>query len=265
MKVLTSRQLSPLIATAFKVAGLIMILAAIVDMAVLPFPFQFQDREWLLAFITQVVDRGIIPLLGIVLILTGYWVDTLAGATPVGGRSPRSVPFWVLVLSSILALVYLLLIVLHVNNVLALKQDRLDQLAEQIAQAEEQVETRIDTEVGQRRTLINELLANQALRSQAVEQGLISAEDLAVLEEFEDDPAKLDTYLQSLEDQAQGIREEQQTQIGVRREEGVNRANREAVKSGMRIGLSSLLLAMGYGIIGWFGLRVLGRDGTGIR
>ncbi|MGF1498813.1 MAG: HpsJ family protein [Elainellaceae cyanobacterium] len=269
MKVLTSRQLSPLIATAFKVTGLVMILLTIVYTVIPPLPFQFQDPRWLVEeFTTPIVDRGFAPLIGVMLILTGYWVDTLAGVTPAGGRSPRSVPFWVLVLSSFLSLVFLLLAALHVNSLLAFKQDRLDRLAEEVAQAEEQLETQmsqIDARVGQELNLINELLANEALRSQAVQQGELSAEQLAALEELEDDPERLDAYVQNLEAQAEGLREEQQTQIGARREEVLSRVNQETFKSGMLVGLGSLLLALGYGVIGWFGLRVLGRDSTPVR
>ena len=43
MKALNSRQLSSLVSIAFKTAGIIMIIAAVIDMAILPFPFQLRE------------------------------------------------------------------------------------------------------------------------------------------------------------------------------------------------------------------------------
>lgn len=256
MKALNSRQLSSLISIAFKTAGIIMILAAIVDMAILPIPFQLQNREWLLGFITQVVDRGIIPMLGIALIIAGNWVDSLANNAAQPGPSWRSLQFWALVLASVLAALYMLLTVVHVSNVLALQNQRLNEIAEQAAQAEQQLDERINAEIGQRREQIAQLLENDELREQAIAQGLISPEDIEQLRDFQDNPEQLDVFLQGLEEQASGLRTEQQTEIGVRREEAQEEARTNAFKALARIGLSSIMLAIGYGIIGWSGLRL---------
>ncbi len=256
MKALNSRQLSSLVSIAFKTAGIIMILAALVDMAILPVPFQLQNREWLLGFVTQVVDRGIIPMLGIALIITGNWVDSLANNATEPGPSWRSLQFWALILASVLAAVYMLLTVVHISNVFALQNQQLSEIAERAAEAEQQLEQRIDSEIGQRRERIEQLLTNDQLREQAIAQGLISPEDIEQLREFQDDPEQLNAFLRGLEDQAAGLRTEQQTEIGVRREEAQQEAQTNAFKAFSRIGLSSVLLAVGYGIIGWSGLRL---------
>ncbi|MGB3613082.1 MAG: HpsJ family protein, partial [Elainellaceae cyanobacterium] len=241
MKDLSSRQLSPLIATTFKVVGIVMALAAFIDMLVLPMPYLFQDREWLLGFTTQVVDRGIIPLLGFALFLAGFWVRSLTSNTN------RLLPTITVILSCILSAFYLLLIVLHVSNVSSVQSNQLEAIADRTAQAEQELETQIDTQLGQRRTLISQLLESPELRDQAVARGLISAEDAAVLNQFEDDPQQLETYLQGLESQAEGVRSEQQTEIDDQRETRISEIKSDAVKSNLRIGLSSLLLAIGYG------------------
>lgn len=249
MKDLSSRQLSPLLATTLIVVGLVMALAAFVDMVVLPMPYTPQDREWLLGFTTQVVDRGIIPLLGLALILAGFWVTSLTTSVK------RLWPTAVVILSCVLSAFYLLLIVLHVSNVSAVQDNQLEAIAERTAQAEQEIETQIDTQLGQRRTLISQLLDNPELREQAVSRGLISPEDAAVLEEFEDDPEQLETYLQGLESQAEGVRTGQQGEINDRRESQVSEIKTDALKSILRIGLGSLLLTIGYGALGWTGLK----------
>jgi len=249
MKDLSSRQLSPLIATTFKVVGIVMVLAAFIDMLVLPIPYVFQDREWLLGFTTQIVDRGIIPLLGFALFLAGFWVESLTTS------SSRLLPTITLIASCILSAFYLLLIVLHVSNVSSVQANQLEAISARTVQAEQEIETQIDTQLGQRRTLISQLLESPELRGQAVERGLISAEDAAVLEQFEDDPQQLETYLQGLESQAEGVRSEQQSEIDDRRETRISEIKNDALKSNLRIGLSSLLLAIGYGVVGWTGLK----------
>lgn len=239
-----------------------MIVAAFIDVILLPLPFQFQDREWLLGFVTQMVDRGIIPLLGVTLFITGNWVDSLAGKPVESRNSWRSLQFWILILASLLSLLYLLLTVVHVNNALSLRSERISSITEQAAQAEQQLDQRVEAEIGQRRQTVGQLLQNPQLREQAISQGAISQEDAQALQEFEEDPEKLDAYLQGLEEQAEQLRTEQQTEIGVRREEAQQQARMDAFKSIWRIGLSSILLAIGYGIIGWTGLRLHSRSAS---
>ena len=52
-----------------KLVGTILILASLLDYIVLAIPFRYQQEQWLVGFITQVVDRGIIPMIGIVFII----------------------------------------------------------------------------------------------------------------------------------------------------------------------------------------------------
>lgn len=263
MKALNSRQLSSLVSLTFKTAGIIMILAAIIDLIVLLILFDSGNiGEWLLSFVTQMVDRGIVPLLGVALIIAGSWVDSLASNAPQPGASWRSLQFWALIFASILAAFYMLLTVVHINNVFSLRNERLNEIAERAAQAEQELETRIDAEVNQRREQIQQLmgneqvqqlLSNEELRQQAIAQGAISAEDVEQLQRFQDDP---ENFLQELETRASEAQTQQQTEIGVRREEAQQEATTNATRSLFRIGLSSVLLALGYGIIGWTGLRI---------
>ncbi len=263
MKALNSRQLSSLVSLTFKAAGIVMILAAVIDLIVLLILFDSGNiGEWLLSFVTQMVDRGIVPLLGIALLIAGTWVDSLASNAPQPGASWRSLQFWALILASVLAAFYMLLTVVHINNVFSLRDERLSEIADQAAEAEQQLESRIDAEVGQRREQIQQLLgneqvqqllSNEELRQQAIAQGAISQDDVEQLQRFQNDP---EAFLQELETRAAEAQTQQQTEIGVRREEAQKEARTNATRSLFRIGLSSILLAIGYGIIGWTGLRL---------
>ena len=73
--VVTNPTKSPLAAIALKLVGLVTIISALLDYLILVIPPDFANPQWQLATTTQLVDRGIVPLVGIALILTGFWID----------------------------------------------------------------------------------------------------------------------------------------------------------------------------------------------
>jgi ABC-type multidrug transport system fused ATPase/permease subunit len=260
MKEITSRQLSPLVSRSLKIVGLIMILAALLDIIIIPIPFQLQNREWLEAVAIQVVDRGVVPLVGLALLFMGYWVESVTpGRLDDSKLSWGGLKLWVLLLSCLLSLFYLMLVVVHVNNAFALRAERLEQIQLQASQTETELESRIGQQLGQQRERISTLLSDDALLNQVIQQGAVSDQDAQLLEQFRDDPQAFDAYLQGLEQQAETALTERQTELGIRREQARSEVRTNAVKSALRIGLSSLMLAIGYIVIGWSGLKALGQ------
>jgi hypothetical protein len=55
---------SPFTALALKVVGLIMIVSSLVDYIFLAIPLNAGQRAWQLAYVGQLVDRGILPMVG---------------------------------------------------------------------------------------------------------------------------------------------------------------------------------------------------------
>ncbi|HEY9892961.1 MAG TPA: HpsJ family protein, partial [Candidatus Sericytochromatia bacterium] len=86
-------------ALALKIVGVVMILSSLLDYILMTIPFNPGVREWQIALATQFVDRGVIPLVGIVFVLLGYLLDNERAA-------PKSfvgdLRFWALLLSSVL-------------------------------------------------------------------------------------------------------------------------------------------------------------------
>lgn len=244
---------APVAALALKVVGVVTVLAALLDFIILLIPPDFLNREWQLAFVTQVVDRGIVPMVGIALLLAGYWIQSVAGR-PSRGGGVTDLRLWALILSSLLGLIFLLFTVLHPNNVRANSQQALAQVQEQATLAENQLEGRLGQELTQQRSQIDALLQDEQQLNQAIESGQVPAEQADLLRQFRNDPAALDQFLN---ERVQTFRQEIQTEIGTRREEAVQRIRLESLKSGIRVSLSSLLLAIGYILIGWVGLRNL--------
>jgi len=98
---------APLASRILKTVGIIITLSALIDFFILPIPYRLLDRQWQLAFTTQFVDRGIVPLVGLALLFAGYWIDNAVGGVDErrSGRT-RELRFWALLMASLLHLVF---------------------------------------------------------------------------------------------------------------------------------------------------------------
>ncbi|HEY9647906.1 MAG TPA: HpsJ family protein [Chroococcidiopsis sp.] len=252
-KATITRQITPLTSRSLKAVAIIIILAVLLDIFILPIPYNVLDRQWQINFVTQVVDRGIVPMVGLALLFTGYWVDSAAG-TAVKRPVWQDLRLYALILASLLGLFYLLSLPLHLNNVNVAKGEALERITQEATQAETQLGTRLEAEVNQQKQQISVLMSNEDLLKQAVQAGQVSQEQSDLIAKFKQDPAALDQFIKQRVDQLQT---QYQTEIGLRREKAQQTAKDEALKSSLRIGIGSLLLAIGYIIVGWTGLKSL--------
>ena len=241
---------SPLAALALKAAGLVAILAALLDYLVLLFPLNLANTQWQLATTTQLVDRGILPLMGMALLLTGFWVDSRVGRNPGAKSLFMDLRFWVCALASLLGVVYLVLSLLHLNAVRLSSRATLEQVNAEATQASTELEQRLSAELGQQRAQLGALLENEELLAQAIQSGQLPPD----MQQYQNNPEGLDQFLQQRADQA---RQQIQTEIGTRRADAERQVKTDAWKSAIRTSISSLLLAAGYIAIGWTGLRRL--------
>ncbi|MBE9201545.1 MULTISPECIES: HpsJ family protein [unclassified Nodularia (in: cyanobacteria)] len=266
---MTNRFASGNAALTLKVVGIILILSFLLDFLILMFPFQPTDRGWQISLATAIVDRGIVPLVGIGMLFVGYWIDG------VGDSGPRGIDirFPVLVLASFLGLMFLLIFPLHLNNVRQASIQNVEQIRQDAELAENQLQNQlsqfqaqINNEQGkaqleqlrnQARNQFTELLKNEASYQQALNNPQLPAAQKELLKKFKANPQELESFIaQQTDPQAQAT--QRVSQIRQRREEAQKQAKDNAWKSGMRIGINSLLLSIGYMIIGWTGLRSMG-------
>ncbi|MGQ4650183.1 hormogonium polysaccharide biosynthesis protein HpsJ [Lyngbya aestuarii] len=249
---------------ALKSVGLIMIVSALLEYIILAIPSPGVDlkdptlwRQWQLEFTTQIVDRGIIPMVGVALLLTGYWVaNNFGGSRTEPNASGGYLKTGVLLLSSFLGLIFLLLVPLHFNNVRVQANQRLQQIEQQATQQE----TQLDAQAKQLGTLVKapeqieqvEQRIDQQLQ-QAIESGQVPPQQIAQAEAFK-------KQLQAIKENPEALNQQveaRQTQIRTSKLEEEKRVTTNLWKSGIRTGLSSLFLAIGYIVIGWTGLRSL--------
>ncbi|TVP64722.1 MAG: hypothetical protein EA343_04685 [Nodularia sp. (in: Bacteria)] len=267
---MTNRFASGNAALTLKVVGIILILSFLLDFLILLLPFQPTDRTWQINLATALVDRGIVPLVGIGMLFVGYWID---GVGDSDRPKPIDIRFPVLVLSSILGLFFLLIFPLHLNNVRQASAQNVEQIRQDASQAENQLQNQlsqfqaqISNEQGkaqleqlrnQARNQFTELLKDEQTYQQALNNPQLPAEQKELLQRFKENPQELDTFIDQ-QTNPQALADQRIIQIRQRREEAEKQARDNAWKSGLRIGISSLLLSIGYMIIGWTGLRSLG-------
>ncbi|NEO97221.1 MAG: hypothetical protein F6K58_00580 [Symploca sp. SIO2E9] len=261
----TSSVYSPFTALTLKLVGLVMIVSSLLDYIILAIPSNSLEsadafREWQWAVTTQGVDRGVVPLVGIALFLTGYWVSKSL-------NDPRTEPtsytveirFWVLVLSAILGLLFLLLVFLHTSNTLWRSNRAFEQIEQQATQVETQLENveKLKTPEGLEK-FRQELERSEARLEGAIEAGQVSPAQLRQAKfQLEASKSLLKAFQENPEVANQKL-EENVNKILSRNLEQQNRVKSNVWKSGIKTILSSLLLAIGYTIIGWAGLRSLG-------
>ena len=257
-------------ARTLKVAGIILILSFFIDFLVLLFPFQPTNKDWQIALATALVDRGIVPMVGLGMLMAGYWIDTVDD----GGR-PNSfdLRFPALILSTILGFLFLVIAPIHALNIVHQRTLAVDQITQNADQAEnelknqtsqlqaqlnnQQVKAAVEKQRSQIKAQFTSILSDDTRYKQALASQSVSPQEKELLKKFKANPKELDTFLAQQSDPQQ-LADQKLSLIRNRRQELEKQAQQAAYQSGVRISLGSFLLAIGYIIIGWTGLRTMG-------
>lgn len=256
---MSNSSISKFTSLSLKTVGIILIVSSILDYITLAIPFQPLDSQWQIAFTGQIVDRGIVPMVGMAFILVGYWIESASSkAIKASGFNLRLPVF---IFSLLLGFMFLILVPLHLNNLRLVSTRALDSLQERASLAEERISEQyeqlnaISTDP-QRLQLLEGRIKdlNSAIASGQFEGQNLNPQQLQRLEstklqlenfrELAQNPEALEARLSEL-----------QTQLRDQKLEREGRAKTEALKQGIRTGLSSFLLAIGYLVMGWFGLQ----------
>jgi hypothetical protein len=258
-----------------KVVGLILIVSSVLDYLILGFPPELLNRQWQLGYATQLVDRGVIPLMGVALVLLGSWIESNAGTSKSSRPPLLDLRFWALIFSSIFGLVFVLVFPLHLNNVRMERSAALQSIREEAAQQEAVLAQRIGSTQGQQqiseiqnrfKTELQKLISDPQQLQQRLESKEVTEQEKQLLKTFQENPSNVDQFV-SQNFSAQAIQNQQLQEIRQRRDERESQAKIRSVKSGLQTGISSLLLAFSYTLIGWTGLKNLGFIGgrAGVR
>jgi hypothetical protein len=249
-----------------KVVGLLLIVSSLLDYLILAIPPDLLNRQWQLGYTTQLVDRGVIPLMGVALLLLGFWIESNSGMPKKPSSPFLDLRFWALMISSVFGLVFLLLFPLHLNNVRMERSAALQAVREEVAQQEAVLSQRLNSSQGQQRisqiqdqfkTQLNNLLSDNEELQKRLESDEVSEQEKELLKTFQENPGNLDQFVNQ-RFSPQAIQTQQLTEIRSGLAEREEQIRIRSVKSGLQTGISSLLLAVCYSTIGWTGLKNLG-------
>jgi hypothetical protein len=254
---------STLTALCLKLFGVVFILSSLLDYLTLLIPLNLQDPQWQLSLVTNLVDRGIVPMVGIGLILIGYWIEaTMYGENPNNSASRFDLRMPTFILASLLGLMFLLIVPLHLNNLNQAKSAALAQIEKGAGQGKEQIQgfLRQINNLSQNPDVLNQQIAQ---RSQVIESGQFQGNPLSPqqLESLQNENAQLKGLRDLSKDPAAyknkiaEIKKQLETQLQDRQQKAEGEATTQALKQGLRTGLNSLMLAIGYAAAGILGLR----------
>ena len=257
---MSQSSISQFTSLALKTVGVILVVSSLLDYITLAVSVDFLDSQSQIGFISQLVDRGIVPMVGIAFLLVGYWIDLNFGNVAKPKGFDLRLP--VFILSLVLGFVFLIAVPLHLNNLRLVSSDALSQLEERATEAENRIQDQyeqleaiaqdpqrlqvLDTRIQEIDTALGSgQFQGQNLNPQQLERLQNTKTQLENFRELAKNPEALEARLSELKNQ---LRDQKQQREG--------RARTETLKQGLRTGLSSLMLAIGYIFIGWLGLKM---------
>ncbi len=254
----SSSPVSPLASRSLQLVGIVMIISFVVDILILLIPPAPLNPQWRLSFTSQLIDRGVIPLVGVALMLGGIWIKDSEGTSGSKQGLLKSVAVFT---SLALGVVYLLVVPLHSIDTVRGRNRALRNLNEQAKQAEEQLQAQLDNPqfqagLDQRReefkTQINQLLGNPQQFEEALKQA--PEQQAELLQQFKQNPSQIDDFI---EQQVSALPDRARQQI---REEKMQREEQAQVTTvkAMSQAINGGLLAVGYLGIGLAGVQLKG-------
>ncbi len=247
MQPTVSSFLTPL---ALKTAGAVLILSSLIDLVfMLVFPPEnlvLDGGRWWLYATSQLVDRGLLPLVGIAFMVTGDWIKIVS--TEDGGDRGNIWRIGTFVLASLLGLIFVLIIPFQLSATNDFKTQELGKISKEVTQIEAGIKNNLKQINSQSKDKIKEQITEI---DKELKGGQIPPERLtnlqitkSKLELLLNDPKKFaaesEQNLQQLQKQKQKV----ETQ-----------ASERMLKTGVRTSLASFLLAIAYITIGWTGLK----------
>ena len=240
MQPTVSSFLTPL---ALKTAGAVLILSSLIDLIfMLCFPPEtlvLEGSRWWLYATSQLVDRGLLPLVGIAFVVAGDWIEIVS--TEDGGDRGNMRRIATFSLASLLGLIFILIIPFQIMTTNDFKSQDLKKIGDEASQVQQGIKSNLQQIDALSKDKVKEQLV---AIDKELAIGQAQGERLANLQLNKlllTDPKK---FAQKAEQNLQVQKQKRETQVSTR-----------MIQTGVRTSLASFLLAIAYITIGWTGLR----------
>jgi hypothetical protein len=237
---MTSTENSPLRQTslALPAVGLILIVTVLFDFIVRLFFTPLDKPDLQVGLLNEFIDRGVIALIGLALIYAGFWLNSLVnrGISEPKGQSIWQKPqFWTFVFASLMGLIFLILMPVHFGATGKILNDTATRFDQQEAQAKATLE--------QQKQQAQQIVASGQL-DEILKDPNLPPQQRGVFEQLKKDPKSVDAQITS---QLSNLQKEKDTALG--------KLNQETTLNRLRAEIRSLLLSVGFTVLGWTGLR----------
>lgn len=237
-------------ALVLKLAGIVLILSSLIDYIILLSTANFGDAQWTMSFTTQMVDRGFIPLVGLALLFLGQLLDSRGESADSLSQTSQGLRIAALLIATVLGVAFLVIAPWGWSATgqaadAQLKQAE-DKLAQMKGQLNQQVQSQLDAQVSalQEATKTGQFQGRQLSDAEATQ----AKQQLTELQKLKTDPKALEAKVApELDRQLKPMRDEL--------EKAKTQSQWNARRAAARTALNSVLLAIGYTLIGWTGLR----------
>lgn len=240
MQPIVSSFLTPL---ALKTAGAVLILSSLIDLVfMLCFPPEnlvLEGSRWWLYATSQLVDRGLLPLVGIAFVVAGDWIEIVS--TEDGGDRGSMRRIATFSLASLLGLLFILIIPFQLITTNDFKSQDLKKIGEEVTQIQQGIKGNLQQIDALSKDKVKEQIATI---DREIASGQAQGERLANLQ--------LNKLL--LTDPKKFAQKSEQN-LQIQRQKRENQVSNRMIQTGVRTSLASVLLAVAYITIGWTGLR----------
>jgi succinate dehydrogenase hydrophobic anchor subunit len=258
MNVVSPSSTSRYTALILKVTGIILILGVLLDYVVLAFPANFLDNEWIVNLINQWVGRGTVPLLGIAFIVFGTWIERISNDS-VHPNSRGGLLTTTLILSLLLGIIFLVFAPLHFNSSRLASASATRRINDQAALAQQQLATTLTEQKDRVTALLGNAQQVEQLQQQ-LESNQIPADQQAKAQQLRETLQKVKADPKLLDQELEKARTQGLEQIKQRQQQALNQIQAQMRNSRNQAIFSSLLLSVGYFVVGGTGLRTAKSD-----
>jgi hypothetical protein len=240
MQPTVSSFLTPL---ALKTAGAVLILSSLIDLIFMlwfpPETLVLEGNRWWLYATSQLVDRGLLPLVGIAFVVAGDWIKIVS--TEDGGDRGNTWRIGTFALASLLGLIFILIIPFQLITTNDFKAQDLKKIGDEATQIQQGIKSNLQQ--------IN------ALSKEKVKEQLTAIDkELAIGQAQGERLANLQLNKLLLTD-PQKFAQKSAQNLQVQKQKREAQVSTRMIQTGVRTSLASFLLAIAYITIGWTGLR----------
>jgi ABC-type multidrug transport system fused ATPase/permease subunit len=262
-----------------KLVGFILVFASLLDYLFLLTALDFKDKPALVNGLGQLVNQGTIPMVGVALVMTAYWLERLADMP---ARNSKLFRFVALAVSALLGLGFLVLAPVHLNSTSQSTQQVRAEVEKNAKDAEGQVEQRIqqrqndlvnlmkdpkvldeqlkqmDAQIKQAGEEENRLVQAVASKSEPESKLADFRSQLAQFKKLAQDVREIKANPAALQNKAKESRDEALNEIRAKKQKADEQLSNQPWKASLKIALNSLILSVGYLLISWVGLSEMG-------